>query len=289
MKALPFKIPITANEAFFIQVDKQPYLYDLLHQHPEIQISIMVKGTGTLFLGNYVGEFRPCDLFIIGSNVPHVFKNDEQYYQGHDDLEAHAITVFVDRHQFAEYFLTSPETREVHDFLLNTKKCLKLTINQTSTIMDLMIDLDQLKGLAKTIRVLELIQVLSEENSYESLISESIEYDVQETEGKRLSDIIQFTMKSYQRPIHLAEVADIANMTPPSFCRFFKQRTRKSYIEFLTELRVNHACKQLLEKDLSILEIALAAGFNNMSHFNKKFREITGLTPTAFRKRHREL
>ncbi|MGB0523010.1 MAG: AraC family transcriptional regulator [Flammeovirgaceae bacterium] len=289
MKALPFKIPITANEAFFIQIDQQPYLYDALHQHPEIQITLMVKGTGTLFLGNYIGEFRPGDVFIIGSNVPHVFKNDEEYYQGHETLEAHAITVFIDFQQFVSHYLNTPEMREIQDFFLGTKRCLKLSNEIDSTFSGLMDGIEYLKGLSKTIRVLQLVELLAAREDYELLISESIDYNVQESEGKRLNEIISFALKEYQRPINLNEVADIANMTPPSFCRFFKQRTRKSFVTFLTELRVHQACKLLTEKDLSILDIALTSGFNNLSHFNRKFRNITGLTPSAFRKAHKKL
>ena len=289
MKALPFKIPRTEREAYLTQVDKQPYLYDALHQHPEIQITWMVKGTGRVLLGNYIGEFKPDELFIIGSNIPHVFKNDDEYYQELNHLEAHAITVFVDFQQFKQHFLTTSNMIDVHDFLLSTKHCLKLKTIKNTPLVKWMTDIDELKGLSKTIRVLEVVEWLSNQTTYETLISETIDYNVQEVDGKRLNEVIQFVMKEYQRPIQLTEVANIANMTTPSFCRFFKQRTRKSFIVFLNELRVNQACKLLLEKDVSVLEVALMAGFNNLSHFNRKFKAIAGVTPTDFRNRHKVL
>jgi AraC-like DNA-binding protein len=91
-------------------------------------------------------------------------------------------------------------------------------------------------------------------------------------------------MSEYHRKIQLDEVADVANMTTNSFCRYFKKRTRKSYIDFLTEIRIGQARKFLQENDLSISQICFEVGFNNLSNFNRKFREVCAITPTEFRK-----
>ena len=91
-------------------------------------------------------------------------------------------------------------------------------------------------------------------------------------------------MQHYRRPIALAEVAQLANMTEKAFCRFFKKSTQKTLIQFITELRISHACKLLLTEEFSIGEICFASGFGNLSNFNRVFKRVTGQTPKAYRR-----
>ena len=106
-------------------------------------------------------------------------------------------------------------------------------------------------------------------------------------EGKRMSDIFKFTMDNFHREVSLHDVADIANMTPNAFCRYFKQRTTKTFVNFLIDIRIGNACKLLAKKnDLSITEISYKSGFNNLANFNRKFKAIKGITPSEYRKKH---
>ena len=101
-----------------------------------------------------------------------------------------------------------------------------------------------------------------------------------------MRDIFEFTLQNFDNTITLNQVADVANMTPNAFCRYFKQRTNKTYINFLLDIRIGNACKLLSKKtDLSIAEVSYKSGFNNLTNFNRKFRSIKGITPSAFRKR----
>ena len=107
-----------------------------------------------------------------------------------------------------------------------------------------------------------------------------------EEEGKRMRDIFEFSINNFDQNINLRQVAGIANMTPNAFCRYFKQRTRKTYVGFLNEFRVAHACKLLLNQDLNVTEVCYQSGFVNLSNFNRKFKNITNHTPTQYQKVH---
>ena len=96
MKILPFKIPQSGDGAILLQTDNQPYFYDALHQHPEIQISCILQSSGTLFLGDYIDNFTPGDVFVIGSNIPHVFKNDPIYY-----AESSEVNAYMENHEIS--------------------------------------------------------------------------------------------------------------------------------------------------------------------------------------------
>jgi AraC-like DNA-binding protein len=116
--------------------------------------------------------------------------------------------------------------------------------------------------------------MLSTEGTYNKL---------NENDEKRLGTIYRFTMNEFHRTINLQEVANIANMTVNSFCRYFKTRTRKSYLDFLTEYRIGQACKMLQQEEISISEVAFQVGFGNLSNFNRKFKELNGCTPKEFK------
>lgn len=281
MKALPFKIPRSSVESLMIQEDKQPYLYDFLHMHPEIQITYILKGTGTVYIGDYIGSFIPDDIYIVGSNVPHVFKNDEEYYESNSDLYAHGMTIFVDESFLNKTLFQLPETSEFSSLLERSTRCLK-GVNQKNLRANFE-NLISKSGLDKMIEVLQIIKVLSNSNSLRSLMNKDGIIRVTENDGKRLNDVVQYTLNNFTQTISLEKVANIANMTVPSFCRFFKQRTRKTYISFITELRINQACKLLTNKDYTILQVAVMTGYNNLSNFNRQFKKVKGITPKEYK------
>jgi len=142
-----------------------------------------------------------------------------------------------------------------------------------------------LSKLDRFISFIELLKTISKER-FKTLSSAIHNKSYGEEEGKRMRDIFEFTLSNFERNISLDQVAGIANMTPNAFCRYFKQRTNKTYINFLLDIRIGNACKLLSKKtDLSIAEISYTSGFNNLTNFNRKFKSIKGITPSEFRKK----
>lgn len=282
MKVLPFKVSKTINSSFLVQVDDQPYFYDIFHKHPELQLTLIIESDGTVIMGDYVGNFRPGDVFLISSNVPHVFKNDKKYYDEENQLRAHGISVFFEETLFGDKFFQLPETEAVGQFL-RKRQSLRLHPDTASRLRPKIINLQSMSGVSKVTEMLTILEILahSEDNQ---VLTADIANDYTESQAKRLNDIYQFTMNEFHRNITLDEVADVSNMTTSSFCRYFKKRTRKTYIEFLTEIRISYACKMLQKEDLSVTAVCDMCGFNNLSNFNRKFKKITGYTPMAFRK-----
>ena len=282
MKVLPFKIPKVTDHSFTVQYDSEPYFYDTLHQHPETQITLITHGTGTLILGDYIGEFAPGDVILVGANIPHVFRSDKYYYQDQHEGACRAISLFFDEDSFGSSFFGLPEMLEIKQMLNNSGRGLKLVGNQLEEIQGLITDIDDKNGVERMIDLLKILRTLSSKEQTVFLSSETLNASFKETEGQRLNDIFQFTMQEYQRSIALEEVANIANMTVSAFCRYFKQRTRKTYINFLNEVRIGQACKMLVNEDHPIGEVCYRSGFNNLSHFNRQFKAITGFSPREY-------
>ena len=121
MKALSFKVPKTGNESIRVQVDHQPFFYDSFHYHPEVQISFILEGTGTRIIGNSVGRFNSNEIYLIGSNIPHIFKSDKIYYENNPPI-SHAISFYFTENAFGDHFFSLPETKEIDNLLEKSKK-----------------------------------------------------------------------------------------------------------------------------------------------------------------------
>ncbi len=278
MKVLPFIIPKPENDTLVVQEDRVPMLYDKLHQHQEIQISLIKKGEGSFIIGDYLGEFSEGDIFIIGENLPHVFHNDP--FEG----DVHMISLFFMRSSYGEQFFKLPEFKSLAPFFQAATLGIQLE-KPSVKLLELMETIAHKSKLNRFISFLEILGAISREQMM-TLSSAIHNKSYGEEEGKRMRDIFEFSLNNYDQNISLLQVAGIANMTPNAFCRYFKQRTNKTYINFLLDIRIGNACKLLTKKtDLSIAEISYKSGFNNLTNFNRKFKAIKGITPSEFRKK----
>jgi AraC-like DNA-binding protein len=282
MKVLSFSVPKISRQAFRFQDDQLPYFYDKLHQHPEIQIMLILKGEGTLIACDYVGRFEPGELYIIGSGQAHVFRNDDIYYHPKSNLKAHSYSLYFDENYFGEHFWQLDEWESVRHFSKLAERGLKVTGTTRETVTNLIQLIHQQKGLDKLLSFFKILNELSNTKELKALSVSSHNSDYSNREGKRMNEILQFTFRESHRKIYIHEVADVANLSTEAFCRYFKMRTRKTYTNFLNEVRISNACKLIIQKDLSIQEICWRAGFSNLSNFNRIFRKVTGKTPTSY-------
>ena len=278
MKVLPFKIAKQENATLIVQEDKGTKFYSKLHQHQEIQISLIKKGEGTFIIGDNVGEFNEGDIFLIGENLPHVFNSDETIE------EVYMISLFFLKSSYGEHFFALPEFKGLSSVFTNSTLGFKLA-EPEKKISLLMESLTHISELQLFITFLKILQLMGQTKI--KTLSSAIHNKIYgEEEGKRMRDIFAFTLDHFDKSISLDRIAEIANMTPNAFCRYFKQRTNKTYVNFLLDIRIGNACKLLTKKtDLSIAEISFKSGFNNLTNFNRKFKSTKGMTPSAFRKR----
>tara|TARA_R110002051_G_scaffold74049_1_gene134831 strand:- start:2650 stop:3495 length:846 start_codon:yes stop_codon:yes gene_type:complete len=275
MKVYPFKIPKPIDEHLIVQIDKEPIFYNRLHQHEEIQISYIINGTGKLLVGDSIHQFSRGDIYVIGSNLPHIFKSIPS------ELNAHMITVFFTENTFGNDFFKLPYFKDLQSFFLNSNGGFKVKSGEKH-ISDSILKLYYQDKLNRFVTFLQLLELLSTE-TIEPLSKFIYSKTLTSNDGERLQVIFDFVFKNFQKPIALEEISKMAFMTPNAFCRFFKQRTNKTFFQFLIELRVEHACQLLnSKKELNINLISDLSGFNSISNFNKKFKKIKGVTPTQY-------
>lgn len=280
MKIVPFKIPKNTPEAFRVQVDDMPYLYNHLHQHPEVQLTLIKESYGTLIAGDYVGHFHPGDIFVIGSNQPHVFRNDEKFFR--KKSRAVAITLFFDETTLGQGFWQLQEVKPLQQFLKNSSGGFRITGKKKKLLAEKINALVSKEGIEKLISFLQIMKELCSRKELMPLSKPVIQRSIKTYDGNRLNKVLEFTFKEFHRTITLKEVSSLANLTPEAFCKYFKTRTRKTYINFLNEIRINHACR-LLAEDKSISDVCYDSGFTNLSNFNRVFKKIRKVSPREWR------
>ncbi|WP_299535385.1 AraC family transcriptional regulator [Ulvibacterium sp.] len=280
MKVLPFKIPKPENKAIVCQEYNENLFYGRLHQHDEIQLSLIVSGGGTLVVGDSIVDFEANDILVIGSNLPHVFKSDIL-----EKEKSHMISLFFSRDSFGKDFFDLSELHQLQSFFERSAYG-QLILSNKMELKGFFMEFKKANNLQKFILLFTILKLISEsKNKQLSFFIYPKNYS--NLEGKRISDVFEYTMDNFQNRISLSEISGVANMTVNSFCRYFKQRTNKTYVQFLTEIRIEHACKLLRKKpDMPIAEAASLSGFNNIGGFNRTFKTIRSITPSKFKAKH---
>ena len=279
MKVLPFQIPKPENHALFYQEDKALIFYDKFHQHDEIQVSYIAEGEGTLVVGDTINYYKKGDLLSIGSNLPHVFKSDRFAYKNSE-----MITLFFSRDAFGESFFNLEDFRELKPFFKKVSYGFKYS-SKSDELKHLFIQLHSKSKLQRFLILLEILKILSKLKT-QPLSSYIQDKKYTDSEGKRLRDALDYTMRHYHNQISLRDIAAISAMTKNAFCKYFKKHTNKTYFQFLNELRIEKASKYLLmEEVFTIADVSEKAGFNNISNFNRQFKNIKKMTPSSYRKK----
>lgn len=278
MKALPFTIPKHDSALLMFQRDCGTFFYDQFHQHEAIQISYIVSGEGELLAGDRIRRYASGDVFVIGSYLPHLFKSDRSV-----DTDSEMVTVFFVRSDL-DQFIAFEELSLLQQLLDEMDLGLALVSNQRE-VGSLISRIEMSSALSRLSLFFSLLELISE--SARLVLSSHLPRKLlSENEGMRMQAVMNFTLNSISEQIKLDEVAALANMAPNAFCRYFKQRTNKSYFQFLIEIRIAHACTLLTNKvDLSISEIAELSGFQNLSNFNRRFKLEKGVTPSKYRRK----
>lgn len=289
MKPHLLKVSLTPETSFNILQRKGGNFYNQWHFHPEIELIYIRKGRGTRFIGNDVNRFQPDELFLFGSNLAHMWRCDPEYFQEGSRLKAEVTIIYFHHDFLGNGFFNIPELKNIESLLEKAKQGIKISGDAKLQVRELIDNLSNLKGLERIITLLTILEKIanSKEKEYINPIYHPVM--IEKSEADRLNKVFQYILEGFQRKITLSEIASVANLSAKAFCRYFKSKTRKTFYDFLLEVRVAHACNLLLEKDMTIYEVCCDSGFNNISNFNRYFKKLMNKTPFEFKKEHRLL
>lgn len=283
MKPVQFSIPKTQDTSFHVQKDEAGEFYDHLHQHPEWQITAIHKGEGILFAGNSSIAFQAGDVFMLGSNTPHLLRNGRTT-KSEIDAGVCSVSVFFGKESFGKEFFSLPELRQVDDYLKEAKRGIMFRGTEKEILFKSLSSFTRKQGFELLIDLLSMLKYMMNYQEQEFINSQHYDAENENKTDERMQKVLQYSIQHLDQEIKLEEIAKEANLSVSQFCRYFKLHTRKTYIQYLNELRIEHACSLLRREDLSIAQISFESGFQNLSHFNRQFLKIKGIPPSAYRK-----
>jgi len=283
MKVLPFTIPVPHDHTIIVQEEVLPHFYTYLHRHAEAQITWIKKGSGTLLAGNSMKPFHDGEIYLLGANQPHLFKSDPVYFLPDSDKEVQTVTIFFNPLGKLASLFGLPEMKAVNTFVEQSQNGFKIPdSNYTETAGRIAI-IQQSSGAGQLALFIELLHSLSNMAGLEPLSPDSYAYPMTDPEGMRIASVYNYIMHNYSNALTLEEVAMQAHLTPTAFCRYFKKHTRTTFVHFVNKIRVNEACKLLVNgSSSSISAIAYRCGFNSITNFNYTFKNITGTSPREY-------
>ncbi|MRS63431.1 helix-turn-helix domain-containing protein [Larkinella terrae] len=282
MKALFEKIELGDHNSLRVMHIELPFFDAPWHFHPEYELTYIVSSHGKRFVGDHVEPFDAGDLVLLGPGLPHFWRNDDEYYQPDSKQKAEAIVV-----QFAQslgdtFLPQLPETQPLTALLNRARYGLHFGCDKVAGVKTALEGLLHCDGLERLLRLLYLLQQLADDPNAVMLASDNYELKASEAETERMKRVLDFMLAHFREEIRVDDMASVAGMAPAAFCRYFRKRTRKSFIEYLNELRISHARKLLVQSDLSISQVGLECGFNNISHFHRQFKLHNGTTPLKY-------
>lgn len=248
------------------------------HYHPELELVYVKGGNGKRHIGSHLSYFKNGELVLIGSNLPH--EGFTERIEGKDSETV--IQMLPDF--LGDGFFNIPEMEGISKLLERAKKGIAFQQNVMDQVGDKIIGLTKKDSFNQIIGLLEILHELSMTEDYEILNADGFLMVAKPQDNDRLNKVLNHVKENFQESISLSEICEIVGMTEPSFCRYFKKITTKTFTQFLIEYRLVHASKLLAEKQISITEVCFDSGFSNYSHFVEQFKKFTGQSPSLYRK-----
>ena len=288
MAAQPEQIINSREESFFIGIFQDNLEKSTFHYHNYYEISFITEGSGRRIVGDSIEEFHPGDLVFLGPNLPHVWIPDKEAIRLSDRTLEMVFLQFTSR-VVGSQVLSLPEFRRINRALHYAERGIQIVGDPLNEISRLMLQMPYMNGFDKMIHFFKIMHIIGSSESHIFLASKETVKTKFSTANLRIREIHNFLMNHYMEDIDLKEIANLVHMAEGSLCRFFKMTMGLTIFEYLNSIKIDFATKLLMDPDLSITEVCLDSGFNNLSHFNKQFKLRKGMTPSEYRRQFKRL
>lgn len=273
----------TDSQSFLVRNFQQEAFRAPYHFHPELELTLILRGQGKRYVGNRMDAFEAGDLVLLGSNLPHCWKTES----GDTTPDsAAAIVIQFPPGFLGEDFLTRPELSGIRQLLQRAENGLRFT-GQTRDIAAGQIQalLTERGGFEKMIALLEMLEMLSRSAAFEILAPQPMTANIHREDQQRMGEVFAYVVDHFRGGVSLAEAARVAGLSPNAFCKYFKRITRKTFMETVIGYRLNYAAQQLVQTDQPVSAVCFDSGFGDISHFNKTFKAKMHLSPLHYRKK----
>ncbi len=282
------KILLKEDESFSIGIFQDNLEKSTWHYHNNFEISFITEGSGKRIVADSIEEFQPGDLVFIGSSLPHVWIADKEQ-RVISDRTLEMVYLQFSSYIFFPQLLELPEFKNVKRAIEMSERGIQVVGQTLNEVSEIMLQLPYLKGFDRINFFFRLMDIIGKSDSNISLASEDFMRKQFKPANKRIGLLHDYLMNHYREDIDLQHLAGLVSMAEGSLCRFFKMNVGISIFEYLNRIKVEFACKLLMDPEMGIVDVCFDSGFNNLSHFNKQFRKYNGVTPSEYRKRFKGL
>ncbi len=282
MKSIATNISKLNQSLINVTERDEAYFNSPFHHHPEIELVYIKEGFGKRIIGNTVEDFEEGEVLLIGSHTPHIWMSDKSFYLSGNTKRCKAIVLYFNPDIFSDSFYQMEDSFYLNQLLKRSKNGIKITGDARKDIINRLEKMPGIKNLDKLICLLYILNIISITNDMQLISKQEI---IHPADSGRLNSLLEYINVNHNNKITLNEMAKISNLTPESFCRYFKQKTGKKFNDFLQRTRINFACQSLLNTDMTIAEIAYKNGFKTTPGFNKSFKKVKGSSPSEYRKK----
>jgi len=283
MRATLEQLNETAENSFLYRRFTQARLDAPFHFHPELELTLILAGKGKRMVGRQVSNFEPGDLVLLGPNLPHTWSGNEP--EGTE--VSRSIVIQFKEHFVGEQFWAVPEMASIRNLFQKAQSGVWIKGKTRDWVAEKMEQGTELPPIQKLLQLIDILHHIATSEETELLDFQLDHYAPSTLESERFQNVYAYLIEHYLEDISLETIAEVANLSPTSFCRFFKKIARKTFVDTLTEFRVKHACQLVSSTDKPISEICFESGFGNISYFNKAFKRSLGRSPIRYRKMFR--
>lgn len=266
------------NEDLFILLNNRNAKFDYpIHFHPDFELNLVMNASGERIIGDSVENFNAPDLVLIGSNLPHIWKSQ--------DNDAHVITIQFHEQLLNSFLLSKRMFAPIKEMLIRSARGIIFSGDTKARLTEKISRLSSSHGFSTALDFFSILYDMA--TTREQRLLANAFYDtnevMRESKSRRISAICRYIEENYDKDISLKEVSAMINMSESAASHFFKKRTNRSFVSYLNEVRIGHALKMLIETSHSVSEICYMCGYSNLSNFNRMFKKIKNQTPTEYR------
>ncbi|WP_111707730.1 AraC family transcriptional regulator [Lutibacter citreus] len=277
MKANFRKLKTPIEHAFHIRKDIREIFDDAWHYHDMLELVYIVEGKGERYIGDSIETFKKGDIILVGSNLPHVWKSTSPL----SDKSSIAIVIQFPKHFLGANFLELSETKDIKDLFKRAERGVTFEGKLKNKLTKQLNDLLKLDGMLQLIKFLEMLNALSNFKNYRLLASPYFINTIFSNDLK-VNKAYEYIISNFKEDIKLEDIANHIGMNKAAFCRYFKNKTKKTFSAFLNEVRIGYACKLIMDDNLQVNEAIYRSGYNSPSYFYKNFKLIKGVLPTEY-------
>ncbi len=252
------------------------------HCHEEYELQLIVGARGRAFVGDYVGHFEPGHLVLTGPRLPHNWITTDLPPNG---IDVRSLVIQFREEPLRDGMRAISELEEMRPLLERARQGIEF-FGLSDSVKDRFYRIKRSHGLERFAEFIRLLCLLRRCDDFRLLSSDPAFDLVGSGKGRStLNTIVEYVNENYAEQMSLAEVSAHVNMTESGFSRYFSKATDSTFTAFVNRVRIHKACELLMHSETQISSICYAVGFNNLANFNRRFRELKGITPSEFRHR----